>query len=397
MISVEMVDRYLADSAFTWGAELVPLLEANNRILRTTISADRAIPPHDHVQVDGIALFHGAWAGGRSVFNLQASHQPGAEPPVMTSDRSAIRVRPGTAMPLGCDTVVPVDSVKIQDTEVEILCSHHDVSAGSNVHAMGSDHRPGDELLHEGTLLGATELAVAASVGAVQVPVAKAPRVLVISTGGELVSPEEPVAPHQLRRTNAVALQSLFENWGTVFLQHLAVGDDEGVLLDALQSRLGEFDLVVSTGGVSRGELDLVPRVWDRCGVTRTISGVQQLPNSEFMFGTKNSTLLFALSGYPMSSIIGMRRFIWPMMDRMSGREMEKPRQMRSAAILKGEPGLTRFIPIKWQSNMLWPKEIDNPRTHSALVETNGFLEVPPDNKLFERETYFAFHAWRRA
>ena len=229
-------------------------------MLRENIYAERDQPPFDRVAMDGIALASSATTAGRRRFRLQATQAAGDPPLSLASAEHCIEVMTGAVLPAGCDAVVPVE----QPARWTVTWSWRTACApppGLMSHRRASDRTQGALLLPAGSVLHAPEIAVAASAGMARVRVSSQPAIMVISTGNELVEPGDPIAPHQIRRSNAYAVAAALRQRGFQRVADDHLPDDAALLRERLRLHLTTHEVLILSGGVSMGRFDLVPQV----------------------------------------------------------------------------------------------------------------------------------------
>src|SRR5688572_5918905 len=244
--------------------ESLPLTQAAGAVLRENIYAERDHPPFDRVAMDGIALSAAGAAehGGR--LRVCATQAAGDVPGVLADSSCCIEIMTGAMLPQGCDAVVPVEQVQREGAFAQI--GRKPVTPWQNVHRRGSDCRQGSLLLAAGTRLSAPEVAIAAGAGMARLRVRAQPMIVVISTGNELVEPGELIAPHQVRRSNVYGITASLRQHGYTRIADDHVRDDEAELTQRLGFHLHTHDVLILSGGVSMGKLDLVPRVLEKLG-----------------------------------------------------------------------------------------------------------------------------------
>ena len=217
----------------------------------------------------------------------------------------------GAMLPRGCDAVVPVEQVQRNGEFAEI--GRKAVLPWQNVHRRGSDCPQGSLLLSAGTRLSAPEVAIAAGAGMARLRVSAQPMIVVISTGNELVEPGELIEPHQVRRSNAYGITAALRQHGFTRVADDHVRDDEAQLTDRLGFHLRTHDVLILSGGVSMGKLDLVPKVLENLGVTLVFHHVAQRPGKPMWFGVSQSgPAVFALPGNPVSTLVCLSRYVLP-------------------------------------------------------------------------------------
>ena len=188
-----------------------------------------------------------------------------------------------------------------------------ELGEGLNVHHQGTDRKAGVELLQKGILLGPAEIAVAATVGAAHLQVVEPPSVAILSSGDELVDVADQPLPHQIRRSNSYMLQSGLQELG-IDAPMVHLPDDPQKIRNQLEILLQKNQILILTGGVSKGKADHIPSVLESLGVHKKFHRIKQRPGKPFWFGNHPSEncVVFALPGNPVSSFIGFFRYIRP-------------------------------------------------------------------------------------
>jgi molybdopterin molybdotransferase len=376
--------------------ETVPLPHAAGRILAETLTADRDFPPFNRVAMDGIAVAHAAWAGGQTAFQIQHAQYAGAPPRPLLDPQQAVEVMTGAVLPEGTDVVVRYEDILLADNRAAIQISPP-AAPGVNIHHQAADRRAGDALLHPGTRLGPAELAVAATVGAAELAVTRSARVAVVSTGDELVGIHETPLLHQIRRSNAYALQALFTQTGAdVSLFHLP--DSLAELRDGLTNILGAgFDAVVLSGAVSKGRADHLPGLLRELHVEEIFHEVQQRPGKPLWFGARaGGPVVFGLPGNPVSTFITACRYVQPWLRACqqpavtpeTSAAFEAPAPVALTVDIQFKPLLTHFVPVRLTVDaegrrLATPLRVGGSGDLAGLVGATAFLELPPEPSVF--------------
>ena len=293
----------------------VPLAAAAGLVLAEPIAAPHDVPPFPNSAMDGYAVRAGDLVTVPAELRVIADLPAGdiASEPVESG--TAIKIMTGAPLPPGADTVVQVEHTVPAGSSVRILRSH---PAGTAVRRAGEDMAQGDVVLEPGLRLDATRLGVLATLGITDVPVRRA-RVAVMSTGDELVSPAEPEpAPGKIRDSNRVVLAELLRDVGAEVLDYGIVGDDHRRLRAALLDAADEADAVLSSGGVSMGDYDLVKQVLGELGGVE-VWKVAMKPGKPSAFGRIAGKPFFGLPGNPVSVFVAFEQFVRPAILSMTG------------------------------------------------------------------------------
>jgi len=396
MLSVaEAFARVLA-TARPLPPETVSLPQAAGRVLAETLVADRDFPPFSRVAMDGIAVRHAAWAGGQMEFPIEYVQYAGAPARPLQNPQAAIEVMTGAVLPPGTDVVVRYEDILLANERATIQIPPP-ATPGANVHRQAADRRAGDVLLPVGTSLGPAELAVAATVGAAELAVARPARLAVVSTGDELVGVHETPLPHQIRRSNAYALQALFTQAGAeVSLFHLP--DAPAELRDGLSTILGAgFDAVVLSGAVSKGRADHLPGLLRELGVVEIFHEVNQRPGKPLWFGARaGGPVVFGLPGNPVSTFLTACRYVRPWLRACqqpagtaeAGAATEVPAPAVLTVDIQFKPRLAHFVPVRLTVDpagrrLATPLRVGGSGDLMGLVGATAVLELPPEPALF--------------
>jgi len=302
-------------------------------------------------------------------------------------------------LPSGCDSVVPVERLKIEHGQAQLAVDVR-VEPWQNVHRRASDTQQGALLLRAGQRLRAPEIAIAASAGMARIRVASQPMLAVISTGNELIEPGEPVLAHQVRRSNAYAIVSALREHGFQRVADDHIRDDAGELRSRLRFHLETHDVLVLSGGVSMGRFDLVPQVLEELGVRTVFHKVAQRPGKPLWFGVAPSgAAVFGLPGNPVSTLVCLTRYVLPALRGSLGQSPERSERMALSAPLTVTPPLTHFIPVRleqddWGRDWAVPAPTNGSGDFTALAGTEGFVELPPGPNTYAKGFVTRLYRW---
>ena len=322
LISIaEARERILAE-ARPLAPEDVPLEAALGRVVAEDVSAGEDLPPFDSSAMDGFAVVAGP-AGTLPIVDESRAGHPATR---ALEPGQAIRISTGAAIPQGADAVVPVERVQVHDGRVTVP----ETDAGANLRRSGEDVRAGERVIAAGTELGPAEVAVLAALGRAAVSAGAIPRVAVLVTGDELVTPGEPLLPGQIRNSNGYGLAAQAARAGAHVTGTTVVGDDFGATEAALAQALADADVVCVSGGVSVGPHDHVKPALAALGVEERFWGVRLKPGKPTWFGTRDGKLVFGLPGNPVSAMVTFHLFARPALRRLAGAE---PFDLRTRAV----------------------------------------------------------------
>ncbi|MFI4889108.1 MAG: molybdopterin molybdotransferase MoeA [Steroidobacterales bacterium] len=383
LITPRQADEAISSRLTCLPIESLPLTQCVGATLRENIYAERDQPPFDRVAMDGIAIDSAIARSGSRRLRIEGTQGAGAAPMKLSNVGNTIEVMTGAMLPIGCDCVIPVESIRVSDGFAEINAAAP-ISPYLNVHRRGSDGRQGDLLLESGTLLRAPEVAVAASAGMARVRVSHQPAIMVISTGDELIEPGEPITDYQVRRSNAYAVAATLRQRGYGRIGDDHVMDDEAELRERLALHLTTHEVVILSGGVSMGRFDLVPKVLTHLGVVEVFHKVAQRPGKPMWFGIgPQGQAVFGLPGNPVSTLVCLIRYVVPAIAAAMGARRIPPERLALAAPVTVQSAMTYFLPVAVQTDD-WGRAWADPRPTNgsgdflSLSGTDGFAEIPP-------------------
>lgn len=312
-------------------AEQISLVEAGGRILAADFFASADFPPFAASTMDGYAVMSDDGSPWRDVVGVQAAGQLiDAE----VTPGTAIKIMTGAPLPKGANAVVRVENTESAGDSVII---HQEfVEPGESVRPIGSDVQCGQLLVRAGSKLGPAEIGMLAAYGGDPVSVRRKPRVSIVSTGDELLEPSEPLAPGKIRDSNRYMLRTALESAGADVI-FAGKGPDVRSELEPLLVRLiADSDIVITSGGVSMGDLDLIkPILLDLATVH--FRRIFLKPGKPLNFATAGPTLIFGLPGNPVSALVGFEIFIRSAMRKMAG-SGEGPETVRVKLAADTEP-----------------------------------------------------------
>ena len=377
LISVTQAENIIRQHLTTAAAEIVPLSKAQGRYLREDILADRPLPPFDRVMMDGIAIAHASFASGNTRFPITGTQAAGTPALTLENADSCIEVMTGCVLPHGCDCIIPIEHIDLSDNTASL---HSDASpqAQQHIHSAGSDTAAGEILLNSGQVLNAAELAIAASCGATHLKVSALPRILIITTGDELVAPEVTPLPHQIRRSHATALEALITGMKLGKVDNIHIADDPLALKDTITEALPAHDILIFTGGISKGKYDYVAPVLTELLGSPHFHGIAQRPGKPMAFWKNpNSPLVFAMPGNPVSVMACAARYLIPsLVEILSGRS-PTPQQIPATGSFHCPSHFTGLVPCRINNGRIQLVPPSNSGNFLALAATDGIAQLP--------------------
>ncbi|MBK1834208.1 molybdopterin molybdotransferase MoeA [Roseibacillus ishigakijimensis] len=389
LISPAEADEIIAASLQALPAEPVYFLDALARTLRETLCADRDFPPFDRVTMDGIAC--------RSLdltlpaLTLQGLHPAGDPAPAALLPGHCWQVMTGAVLPSDCDTIVPVEELHLREKRVS-LRKDAEPQAGQFIHRQGSDCVAGCELLQAGTTIAPAHLGLAATIGKTELLVTRQPRITLLTTGDELIPPSEKPAPHQLRQSNGPVLLGALQAF-TRDCQHLHLSDDLGATRLALEEAIAASDLVLLSGGISKGKKDYVRPALQELVGPPAFHGIAQRPGKPLAYWSPRSESppIFALPGNPNSTLTTFLRYVRPALSLLAGSLPAQGPLLPLREPLTPHDRLTLFLPASIQPDgRLLVIKPQNSGDFASTLNASGFVEVPPGPDLIQQALYHA-------
>ena len=317
MIDLEDAQRTVLEACPPLAAVTTPATDALGLVLAEDVVAGEDVPPFPNSAVDGYAVLSADLADPPAELRVVGETAAGAPPFDRTVRRGeAVRVMTGAPLPPGVDAVAMVeDSEEVDGGLVRLARA---LPAGAAVRDVGEDVRAGDLVFSAGAVVRPAVLGVLASINARQIRVVPAARVAVLSTGDELVTDGSPLGPGQIRESNATMLAPLLAEAGCVVDNLGVVPDDEAALESVLRDAAATCDAVVTSGGVSMGDYDVVKAVLAKIADMHWMQ-IAIKPAKPFAFGILDGTPLFGLPGNPVSSLVSFELLARPALRRMMG------------------------------------------------------------------------------
>jgi molybdopterin molybdotransferase len=399
MLTPAEAEKLIGERLACLPIESLPLAQCAGAVLRENIYAERDQPPFDRVAMDGIAIHSEGVRATPRRFRIQAMQAAGDPPLTLAARTACIEVMTGAVLPQECDAVVPIEDIQTRDGAAE-LGADVTVEAWQNVHRRGTDSRQGALLLATGTRLTAPEVAIAASAGMARVRVSSQPALVVISTGNELIEPGDPILPHQVRRSNAYAVVAALRRQGFHRVADDHVLDDAGQLRRRLKFHLDTHDVLILSGGVSMGQLDLVPQALEALGVQPIFHKVAQRPGKPLWFGVAASgAAVFALPGNPVSTLVCLARYVVPALFAAMAQDVEPPEKIALSAPVTVTPPVTFFLPVRvevddWGRAWAVPCPTNGSGDFTSLAGTDGFVELPPGPNNYPKGFVSRLYRW---
>lgn len=389
MISLVDAQAHVLQRVAALPPRRVALADARGLVLAEPVQSPEAVPPFANSAMDGYAV--------RAVDVADASAARPVRLPVIAevaaghpADRplpagAAMRIFTGAPIPEGADAIVIVEHTEKEDGGATVVI-REPTAVGRHIRPTGDDLAPGDAVFATGEVLTAGHIGVLAGIGAIDVLVVPRPRVGVFSTGDELVPAGEPLGPGQIRDSNRLALLALLDEIGVEGVDLGLVRDDDAAVATALEAGVASCDAVLTSGGVSMGDVDLVRVVLDRIGAMRWMQ-ISIRPAKPFAFATVGELAIpvFGLPGNPVSSMVSFELLARPALRAMAGHtSLHRPRLPAVAEedFRRHEDGRTAFVRVsvrRLDDGRLGVRSAGGQGSHhlTAMARAQGLLVLP--------------------
>lgn len=327
MLSVDEALAAIEQVVRPKAAASVPVAECLGLVLAEDVASDVDSPPHDKSIVDGYAVKADDLASGEACLTVLEEVVAGKLPTKRVERGTATRIMTGAPLPDGAEAVVMVEQTELAPSAGEALGQVRirtaKFSTGQNIMRRAASLRQGEVVLRAGHLLRPIEIGLLSEVGRTAVLAAPRPSVAVLPTGDELVEPGQQPAPGQIRNSNGPMLAACVRRAGGLPIELGIARDERGALRERIAAGL-QADVLVLSGGVSAGVLDLVPELLAELGVRKVFHKVSVKPGKPLWFGVldrgETQTLVFGLPGNPVSSLVCFELFVRPALARLAGR-----------------------------------------------------------------------------
>jgi molybdopterin molybdotransferase len=326
MISVEEARRRLLDPLRPLGAEQVALSEAIGRVLAEDVVARRTQPPFAVSAMDGYAVRAEDVAKVPARLRVVGSVPAGQAYSGIVGRNEAVRIFTGAPVPNGADAIVIQEDT---DRDGDIVVVREASPVGRHIRPAGLDFRDGDVGIRAGHRLTARDIGLAAAMNRPWLLVHRKPRIAILPTGDEVVMPGDPVGPNQIVSSNGLALAALITEYGGIPI-HLPIAADDSKALQRIAEGAAGADFLVTTGGASVGEHDLVRDALGASGLTLDFWKIAMRPGKPLMVGRYRDTPMMGLPGNPVSSLVCGLLFLKPAIERLLGLRTKEPRPIRA-------------------------------------------------------------------
>ena len=419
MITSKEALKIILNQPGNFGTEEIPFIKTLGRVLKEDIRADRDFPPFNRVSMDGIAVCYETFQKGVQNFPIEGIQAAGSTQLTLQNNQNCIEVMTGAMLPNKTNAVIPYELVTIHNGKATVQLE--EIKQLQNVHLQGKDRKTGDLLIEKNVVVSPAEIGVFATVGKETVTVAKQPKVLVVSTGDELVDVSENPLAHQIRRSNSYTLVALLQQLKiTTDTAHIT--DDKPLLKQKIAQFLEAYDVLLFSGAVSKGKFDYLPEILDELGVRKLFHKVKQRPGKPFWFGVKDplsmgeqneneyhsdprearkesQTVIFAFPGNPVSTFVGCVKYFFPWYQKSIEINFKNRQKASLTEDFAFKSALTYFLQVEVENKngLLCATPIvgNGSGDLANLANADGFLELPDDRSEFKKGEVFPLITYR--
>lgn len=397
MISVDEALDKILNCSKDFGFEIISINNALGRILAEDIFADRDYPPFNRATMDGYAVQSNDFIEHKkSELQLIETVFAGDISKQQITTGNCIKIMTGAAVPIGADAVIRIEDTEIQNLKIKF--NNDKISINQNIAQKGEDAKEGHLILEKNKTLDAISIAVLAVVGCATLKVYCTPKVAIISTGNEIVSVETPINTVQIRDSNFYTLNSFLKKYNLYNVKNEIIKDEKEILKQTL-AKYFDNDILIISGGVSKGDADYIPEVLKNLGVVEVFHRVAIKPGNPLWFGVMpNGGVVFGLPGNPVSVQVAYKVFIEPFIRKCFNLEKILPLYF---PLLKEKNKKTKFreyFPCKLISENkktgLMVKKMNTSGDIVATLNTDGIAIHLEDLEIIKEDTIVEFYFW---
>lgn len=398
-ITVEEAVRKVMGFANNGLKELLPIELAYGRILAEDLVADHDVPSFNRSPYDGFAIRAEdttlASYETPSVFEVVGEIGAGSIFYGELSPFQAVRIMTGAQIPNGCDAVVMLELThQYEEAGNNFMEVNRPFKTGDNISFQGEDACKGTVLAKKGSYINPGISALLATFGYSEVPVARKPVIGLLATGSELLDVNDSLQPGKIRNSNTYMILSQIRRAGGRVKYFGKFSDDFNTCFTAVKEALGQVDMLITTGGVSVGDYDYLPAIYEKLGASVLFNKVAMRPGSVTTVAQLDGKLLFGLSGNPSACYVGFELFVRPCIRAyMFGEKvhLKKEKALLGEDFLKPNP-FTRFVRAKltYKKGQLiaYPSGFDKSSSVSSLAETNIFIVLPGGTRGYKKDMF---------
>lgn len=362
--------KIVLDSAVVMPSERIYFQESMNRILMEDVLSDINMPPFDKSAMDGFACRREELGCELEIIETIAA---GAGPLKSLGKQQCARIMTGAMVPEGADCVFMVEESELTATG-QVRFTGKDTK--NNIAYLGEDIRKGEVVIQKGSRIKPQHIAIMASVGWIEPQVSKKPQVGIISTGNEIVEPDQIPAKSQIRNSNGFQLVAQVQLAGANANYHGIAADNEEITYQIIKKALEQDDVVLLSGGVSMGAFDFIPKVLERLEIELKFETLALQPGKPTVFGISGNRRVFGLPGNPVSSFNIFKLLVEPLINKMLGEKspLHKMQLPMGIDFKRRRASRMSWFPVKIsEDGKVYPMDYHGSAHIYALAEADAF------------------------
>jgi len=396
MRSVKEAQQLILSAAKSFGVCNVSINDALGRVLAKDIVADRDYPPFNRSAMDGYAVLSSDFKGQPVQLTVIEKLFAGQTTSHKVTSGNCIKIMTGAPVPEGADAVVRVEDTV--ETNGVVTFTITAVKPKQNIALQAEDAKKGELIIAKNTLLDAPAIPVLAVTGRAMVTVHQLPDVAILSTGNEIVPVDSPILSHQIRDSNSYALKSFLKQYAINNVSAIHVADDKNKLQEAIKKLLNKNILIIS-GGVSKGDADYVPEVLQSLGIKEIFHRVKIKPGAPLWFGAMpGGGVVFGLPGNPVSVQVAFKVFIEPFIRKCFEMDAIQPMYLPLFNGKKKKTKLDEYFPCKFSvknnSTGITSTKMNGSGDIIATLGSDGIALHPESMDEIEENTLLEFYRW---
>ncbi|WP_225975448.1 molybdopterin molybdotransferase MoeA [Panacibacter ginsenosidivorans] len=391
MVTVEQAEKIVLAQIKDYGTEQMYFENALGRVLAEDVKADRDLPPYDRVTMDGIAIQFESFEKGNYSFKIIGTQAAGDTPIEITNFDECVEIMTGAALPSTTDTVIRYEDLNIKDGIATVTINT--VTKNQSIHFRGRDKKQNEVVVKANQVVSPVIIQMTAAVGKDKLLVKKLPKVVIISSGDELIKVNETPTPYQIRKSNNYTIKAALQQY-RINAEMIHIPDDAEITRKEIEKCLQQYDVIILSGGVSEGKFDYIPKALETCGVEKLFHKVQQRPGKPFWFGKHNNgVLVYAFPGNPVSTFMCLHRYFLLWLEQ-SLNIVKEPMYAQLNKDFVFNPALQYFLQVQLTINnngtlLATPVEGNGSGDFANLLGTDAFMELPLEqNKFTKGEVY---------
>ncbi|TGK88012.1 molybdopterin molybdenumtransferase MoeA [Leptospira bourretii] len=391
----EALSKILSETKI-FPTELIPLEQSFGRVLAEPVMADRDYPPFHRSAMDGFAIFSGDFSPNKTY--VYEKELPAGTNIQLEPGDEAVRIMTGAPVPDGFDVVIKIEDCILNESnnKKQVSFTIQEVKTWNNIAKQGEDVKKDQLVLPKGIQIGTSEISLLASLGKEKVPVVQSPEVHIISTGSEVVPVHQTPLPYQIRDSNSFTISTFLSKFKIQPKSITHVPDIESKMKDSIKQGL-EGDILILSGGVSMGNMDLVPSILQKLGVELIFHKTAIKPGKPIWFGKRNGTIVFGMPGNPFSVQTCSRIFLEPYLRQSFGLPSHPVYKLPFSTTKHKKGSLTEFFPVKLETTnktYLTPIAFNGSGDIRAGIFSDGLAIFPNELSEIQKEDCIEFLPW---